>query len=169
MFQPVHTRIPGVKPGIYAATDKAVRGVASKHVPLNKPWYFVEVYADGSATITKNPSRSISASASDAMALAKAGMSVVDIESFAPGKLESTPSIGGGAVASMGESLKAKLGSSVPALTAKVEVSDSTDGDYAEMSYAELRSLAKKRGLSAGGKAEDLIARLAESDLAPSE
>lgn len=169
MFQPVHTMIPGVKPGVYAATDGAVRGVASKHVPLNKTWYFVEVHKDGSAVITKSPGRTISASASDAATLAKAGMAVVDIESFAPGKLESTPSIGGGAVASMGASLKAKLGSSVPALTAKVDVSDSTEGDYAEMSYAELRALAKKRGLSAGGKAEDLIARLAESDLAPEE
>lgn len=40
---------------------------------------------------------------------------------------------------------------------------------YTELSFAQLRAAAKERGLSAGGTAVELAARLAEHDAAPAE
>lgn len=168
MFKDIYINGLKAKPGVYAATDPAVRDEASKYAPLNKPWYFVEVNADGVGRLFKQVGRHISASASDAASLAEAGNKVVDIESFAKVKSEGVPEgQGSGSAPSIAEQLRAKLSTSKPSAAPVVEAEgeEALASDYAGLEFSELRTLAKKRGLSAGGGKDAIVARLVRADL----
>lgn len=166
-MKPFHVYGLKIKDGVYAANDPKVIAVTEKYVPMNKPWYFIEVRG-GVGRIYKDVN-GIRASASDALSLAEAGSRVADIDSFIDisAKTEKVDG-GGGAAPSIADALREKLSTSAPKAP-KSESDVDLSGDYADLGWDELRALAKSRGLSAAGGRDAVITRLAKDDLGEEE
>lgn len=169
----IHVRGLKLKAGIYSGAVAADHEALRMVIPANRmKQYLVEVDEAGNGVVTKNV-HGLAVSASDVVQLAEAGKAVVNLESFtnptaaALAEAKARASKPEQAVA-IGSDLKERLSTKKVKVVEAVneEAFNESAAKYREMKFSELRIEATSRGIKASGKAEEIIERLVEADLA---